>query len=168
MDEPRGLKVLVADDRSDITDTTAVLVRSWGHAVAVAYDGEAALRQAADFHPDVMLLDIGMPAMDGYEVAKAVRHREELCDTTLIAITGYGDETNRRRVREAGFDLHLIKPVDPSLLAKALAVIRQTKALLHRVEHAARRNCELRCRTALLRRELRAVFAERIGYTTRG
>ncbi len=117
------LRVLVVDDSEDAARMSAMLLRSWGHEVRVAHDGPAALERAAGFHPHVILLDIGLPGMDGYEVARHVRQNPHLTGTRLVAVTGYGQDTDRRRSEEAGFDVHLVKPVEPSALKELLAGI---------------------------------------------
>jgi len=113
-------RVLVVDDNRDAADITHALVEAWGHAVRVAYDGRSALEIAAEFRPDVVLLDIGLPGMDGYEVAARLRTEAGCATTVLVAFTGYGQEEDRRRVRNAGFDEHLVKPVDPATLEALL------------------------------------------------
>jgi CheY-like chemotaxis protein len=87
----------------------------------VAYDGPEALAEAAARRPDVVLLDIGMPQMDGYEVARRLRQGAEGGKLVLVAVTGYGQEEDRRRAREAGFDYHMLKPVDPGDLRELLS-----------------------------------------------
>jgi CheY-like chemotaxis protein len=99
----------------------ADLLRLQGHEVRTAFDGPAALAAARTFHPDVVLLDIGLPGLNGYEVARRLRHLPEAQGTLLVAITGYGREVDRRRGREAGFQHHLIKPVDLRSLERLLA-----------------------------------------------
>jgi CheY-like chemotaxis protein len=91
-----------------------------GGEVQVAHDGPAALEAIEKYRPDVVLLDIGMPGMDGFEVARRVRERDEFSRMTLIALTGWGQEEDRRRTREAGFDHHLVKPADIGALQSLL------------------------------------------------
>jgi PAS domain S-box-containing protein len=114
----KGRRVLVVDDNADSAETMATLLQIWGHEVQVASDGPAALAQAADHRPDVVLLDIGLPGMTGYEVAKRLREIPHMADAVLIAMTGYGQDEDRRRSREAGFAVHLVKPVAPDALRK--------------------------------------------------
>lgn len=109
----RARRVLVADDNRDAAQSLAELLRMEGHEVAVAFDGQQALAQFASFGPEVALLDIGMPGMTGNEVASAIRARPEGAGTVLVAITGWGQERDRQAAREAGFDVHFTKPVDP-------------------------------------------------------
>lgn len=116
----RVLQVLVVDDEQDTTDGLVKLVRRWGHAARMAYDGPAALRVAAAQRPDVVLLDIEMPLMDGRQVARQLRLDFPRTECFIIAVTGRGDEERRRQCSEAGIDLVLIKPVDPSVVATML------------------------------------------------
>jgi CheY-like chemotaxis protein len=114
-------RVLITDDNRDAADTLGRLVRAWGHPVRVAYDGPAAIAAARDFRPRVVLLDIGLGGMTGYEVAGHLRHEPGLDGVRLIALTGFGQEEDRRRSKEAGFDHHVVKPVDPDTLRGLLA-----------------------------------------------
>ncbi len=114
-------RILVVDDNVDAADTLALLLRVDGHEVRVVYDGEAALAAVAAGPPDVVLMDIGLPRLDGYEVARHLRQQPGLRGLVLIALTGWGQEEDRRRSREAGFDHHLTKPVDPDDLQRLLA-----------------------------------------------
>jgi PAS domain S-box-containing protein len=105
-------RILVVDDNVDITRSTARLLKAFGYELSIAHNGLEGLEIARKFRPDLALLDIGLPAMNGYEVAQAFRKDEELRNTVLIAISGYGQEQDRARAHEAGFDHHLVKPVD--------------------------------------------------------
>ena len=105
-----SLRVLVVDDNVDAADSAAMLLRRFGHNVRVAYSSEAALEAAVTFRPHLILLDIGLPEMDGYEVARRLREHNELKDVRLVAVTGYGQDADRQRSRAAGFDDHLVKP----------------------------------------------------------
>jgi signal transduction histidine kinase/ActR/RegA family two-component response regulator len=118
----RPLDVLVVDDSKEAAQSLAFVLGRWGYEARVAYDGAEALEQAEARRPDVVLLDIGMPGMDGYEVARRLREREGGDKVVLVAVTGYGQEEDRRRAREAGFDYHMVKPVDPGDLRELLAV----------------------------------------------
>ncbi|MBA3312857.1 MAG: response regulator [Planctomycetota bacterium] len=113
-------RILVVDDNVDAATTLGMLLRLDGHEIRFAYDGLAALDAAAEFSPEVVLLDIGLPKLDGYEVAKRLRARTETEGAVLIAVSGYGQEEDRRRSREAGFDHHLTKPVDFAVLRQVL------------------------------------------------
>lgn len=119
-----GLRVLVVEDNVDAAETLADLLRLWGYEVETVHDGEAAVYAAPRFRPRVVLLDIGLPRMNGYEVARWLRGRPELGDLLIVAVTGYGQESDRARGREAGFDHHLVKPVDLDLLRRLLAEAR--------------------------------------------
>jgi two-component system CheB/CheR fusion protein len=116
----RARSVLVVDDNRDAADTLADLISLWGHEVRCAYEGAGGLQAAGEYRPDVILLDISMPGMSGYDVARALRRHAHLDRTLLVALTGYGQEEDRRRALEAGFDHHLTKPVDPELLRRFL------------------------------------------------
>jgi CheY-like chemotaxis protein len=109
-------RVLVVDDNRDAAEVLAETLRVYGHEARLAFDGPGALDVAASFHPEVALLDIGLPVMDGYELARRLRELPEGRSMRLIAVTGYGQESDRRRSREAGFDRHLVKPIDVTTL----------------------------------------------------
>ncbi|HVW71015.1 MAG TPA: PAS domain S-box protein [Steroidobacteraceae bacterium] len=112
-------RVLVVDDNEDAANTLEALLRSLGHTARVAYDGPTAIELADEFHPEVVLLDIGMSGMNGYDVARRLRHRTGT-PIKIIAVTGWGTEEDRERSMEAGFDKHLVKPVDQAELAQEL------------------------------------------------
>jgi signal transduction histidine kinase/ActR/RegA family two-component response regulator len=120
---PRRLRVLVVDDNPDTARGMAKLLRLSGHEVRVAHSGTDALEAAREHRPEAVLLDIGLPGMDGYEVAARLRQGECCRDAVIMAVSGYGDEEARRRSKEAGFDHHLVKPVDydalPSLIGRS-------------------------------------------------
>jgi CheY-like chemotaxis protein/anti-sigma regulatory factor (Ser/Thr protein kinase) len=109
-------RVLVVDDNVDAADSIGKLLKLFGHDVRCVYDGSSALAAAKDYRPQVVVLDIGLPEMDGYEVAKRIRKISQLQKTRIVAVTGYGQEEDRRRSRDAGFDQYLTKPVDPDVL----------------------------------------------------
>jgi signal transduction histidine kinase/ActR/RegA family two-component response regulator len=113
-------RVLVVDDNRDLAESLGMVLRLWGHDVKVVYDGPGALAAAREYRPDVIFLDIGLPGLDGYEVARRLRGPLGFRDARVVAITGYGREEDRRKAREAGFDMHLTKPVDPEDLQKLL------------------------------------------------
>ena len=113
-------RVLVVDDSQDSADTLAKLLRVTGHEVRVAFDGRSALEAAATFVPQVVLLDIGLPDMSGYEVAKQMRPLPGMAKACLVALTGYGQERDRNLSRQAGLDHHLTKPVDHQALLRIL------------------------------------------------
>jgi CheY-like chemotaxis protein len=114
-------RILVVDDNVDAADSMAELLRLTGQQVAVAYDGLSALNAAQANPWDIIFLDIGMPKMNGLEVARKLRQHPGLKNVLLVALTGWGQKEDRRRSQEAGFDLHLVKPVEPAMLQQLLA-----------------------------------------------
>jgi CheY-like chemotaxis protein len=116
------LKVVVCDDNVDAADSLSALLCSLGHEAHSTYEGSAALRMARELQPQVMVLDLGMPGLDGYAVAKAVRSDAALSSVRLVALSGYGQPEDRKRTAEAGFDAHLVKPVEVEVLVAALIV----------------------------------------------
>jgi len=121
-------QVLVVDDNRDAANTMALLLRKWGHEVSLAYDGHEALTAAETHKPDLILLDIGLPGRDGYEVARLIRSQPELAGATIVALTGYGMEKDRERSQAAGFDEHIIKPVDFARLRELLKTLKSRSA----------------------------------------
>jgi len=117
------LRVLAVDDSEDTADMMMALLEMDGHLVRTAHSGPAALEAAAAFRPDVIILDIGLPGLDGYQVAQRLRADPTLRDVALIAASGYGQQADLQRSREAGFDRHLVKPLDPHELREILAGI---------------------------------------------
>jgi signal transduction histidine kinase len=113
---PQTFKILVVDDNRDAAASLSMLLELKGHLVRSAFDGEHALKLAEDFRPDIVLLDIGMPKMNGYEACRRIRERAWGAQMTLIAVTGWGQEDDRRKSSAAGFDGHLVKPVEPETL----------------------------------------------------
>ncbi|HKB37115.1 MAG TPA: PAS domain S-box protein, partial [Gemmataceae bacterium] len=109
-------RVLVVDDNVDAAESLAMLVRLWGHQVWMTHTGPEALTAAVEYRPEVLLLDIGLPGMNGYQIARELRQQPEFVRALIIAVTGYGQEDDLRRSAEAGFDHHLTKPVDPEQL----------------------------------------------------
>jgi CheY-like chemotaxis protein len=107
-----GRRVLVVDDNRDSARTMTLLLRKMGNDVATAYDGAEAVEAAAKFQPDVVLLDIGLPTLDGYEAARLIREHSSGKPLSLVALTGWGQDEDRRRSQDAGFDHHVVKPVD--------------------------------------------------------
>ena len=116
-------RVLIVDDNRDMVEVVAALAQSWGHEVAVALDGPAALELASTFLPDIALIDIGLPQMNGYELARRLRELPGMARVPLIALTGYGRDEDRRAALAAGFNLHLVKPVPPVRLEQLLATL---------------------------------------------
>jgi signal transduction histidine kinase/DNA-binding response OmpR family regulator len=117
---PIGRRVLVADDNQDAAESLSMILEMAGHEVRVVHDGLAALSAAQSFRPDTVLLDIGMPQMNGYEVARALRREPWGTGINLVALTGWGQESDRQKAMDAGFDHHLTKPVDPDALEALL------------------------------------------------
>jgi CheY-like chemotaxis protein len=117
----RPMRVLVVDDNLDAAEMLAEWLSAIGHSVRVAADGPTALEIASEFRPDVALLDIGLPVMDGYEVARRLRELPGCAKTRLIALTGYGQESDHDRSRRAGFEDHLVKPVDLDAITNAVS-----------------------------------------------
>ncbi len=114
-------RILLVDDHPDIVQTLSRLLRMSGFEVAAASDGGDALKMAAEFKPRVILLDIGLPVLDGYEVIRRLRAESAFQSTRIIAVTGYGGEDDRARTRDAGFDCHLVKPVQMDVLLATLS-----------------------------------------------
>jgi CheY-like chemotaxis protein len=119
-------RILVVDDNADSADSLALLLGIWDHDVQTANDGPAAVRAAEKFRPDVVFLDLGLPRMNGFEVARELRKLPGLAGVALVALSGYGREEDRKQTRQAGFVQHLVKPVDPD----------EIKALLGRLPGA--------------------------------
>jgi len=117
---PVKRRVLIADDNRDAATSLAMLLELEGHDVTVVHDGRQALQNIQNHSPDVAMLDIGMPEIDGYEVARRVRQQPSGRSVMLIAVTGWGQEADRARAMEAGFDLHFTKPVEPETLINLL------------------------------------------------
>jgi CheY-like chemotaxis protein len=115
-------RVLVVDDNVDAALMLAALVKQFGHEVLTVHDGPQALRVAETYRPDVILLDIGMPGMNGFEVARALREKGITPAPKIVAVTGWGKAEDHERSREAGFDMHLVKPVEVSQIQQALLV----------------------------------------------
>ncbi len=117
-------RVLVVDDNRDAAESLAVFLQLSGHTVHTAYDGVEAIQAAEKFRPDLVLLDIGMPNLNGYEACRRIRDTAWGKDMTMIAQTGWGQEDDKRRTRDAGFDDHLVKPVDPLAVVKIVAALK--------------------------------------------
>ncbi len=122
----RRMSVLVVDDNVDVAESTAIVLRVTGCDVHLAHDGTSALESVLRLSPDVVLLDIGLPGMDGYQVAEQIRARPEYKDTLLLAVSGYGQEEHRDRSKKAGFDHHLVKPIDPIALMELMRAQRSS------------------------------------------
>jgi len=118
---PVARRILVVDDNRDAAESLALMLRLVGNEVDTVYDGEQAVTAVASFRPDVVLMDLGMPRLDGLGAARAIRENPQVSDIVLVAITGWGDDSDRKLSREAGFDRHLVKPVVPSELLALLS-----------------------------------------------
>jgi len=121
-------RVLVADDNRDAAESLAVFLQIAGHIVTTAFDGEQALNAAESFRPDIAFIDLGMPKLNGYEVCRRIRATDWGKDMTLIAQTGWGQDEDKRRTREAKFNGHLVKPVDPMLVMKLVETSHDSKS----------------------------------------
>jgi DNA-binding response OmpR family regulator len=127
---PPHARILVVDDNEDAANSLATLLEVMGYEVRTAYDGPEAIAAADDFHPAVALLDIGLPRLSGYDIARHVRERRG-GDVLLVAITGWGQEEDRRRAREAGFDHHFTKPADFEVLLELIGNELQQRDASH-------------------------------------
>lgn len=125
-------RVLLVDDNQDASLTLAMLLKLEGHDVAIANDGQEALRVAPQFRPDVVMLDIGLPGMDGYDVGRRLRADPATAEVVMIAVTGYSHAEARTRSKEAGFDQHVVKPVDPAALIRSLAGLASRRSASQR------------------------------------
>lgn len=129
-----ALRVLVVDDCRDHVSLLAMLLRLWGHRPLVAYDGPSAIEMTLRHRPDVVLLDIAMPGMDGWEVARRLRRLPGAGGGLLVAVTGFGRAADVRRSEEAGIDCHLVKPVEldafQRVLAQAASLVREDRPLI--------------------------------------
>jgi CheY-like chemotaxis protein len=128
-----GQRILVVEDNRDAADSLCLLLALYGYDVAVAYSGLDGVQAAVQWRPDVVLCDIGLPGLDGYGVARKLRDNPATAKVRLIAVTAYGQDEDRRRSHEAGFEQHLVKPVDPDALQGVLncsAVLNRTSGLV--------------------------------------
>ena len=123
---PHARRILIVDDNRDAADSLGLLLRLDGHEVREANNGPKAIVVASEFHPDLIFLDIGMPGMDGYQVATRLRANPDLDDVRVIALSGYGTDLDRARSRAAGFDDHLVKPAEIGLVESILASLPAT------------------------------------------
>lgn len=119
--DKRGFKILVVDDNHDAAMSLAMMLSIMGHDTATAHDGESAVSTAETFLPEVVLLDIGLPKLNGYEVAQRIREHAWGREMFLIAVTGWGQEEDRQRSAEVGLNMHMVKPVEATALEKMLA-----------------------------------------------
>ena len=121
-------QILLVEDNADIGETLRDLLELLGHDVELVSDGVRGVQRALESRPEVMLVDIGLPGIDGYEVARQVRASPDGPKMILLALTGYGRPEDRQKAREAGFDAHLVKPVDPDELLRTLAYVNSQRA----------------------------------------
>ena len=117
----RSRRVLLIEDNVDITDFIRMQLEIWGHEVSVAHDGPSGLEAALRLRPEIALLDVGLPGMDGYELAQRIRRDPAGTEIRLVAMTGFGRPEDRAHALAAGFDAHLVKPVEPRHLQELLA-----------------------------------------------
>jgi DNA-binding response OmpR family regulator len=117
---PARHRILVVDDNHDSAMSLAMILTMMGHETRTAHDGEAAIAAAESFRPDVVLLDIGLPKLNGYEVAQRIREHAWGHDMFLIAVTGWGQDEDRQRSAEVGLNLHMVKPIEPQALQNVL------------------------------------------------
>lgn len=122
------MHILIVDDNADLVELLRMLLEAQGYAVDTASDGAQAVQMVATVRPDVLLVDIGLPDVDGYEVARRVRTTTKSPWPFLVAMTGYGQPEDRRRAMEAGFDEHMVKPVTKDQLGKLLSHVRVVQA----------------------------------------
>jgi CheY-like chemotaxis protein len=128
MSSSSSIKVLIVEDHDDSRTTLRMLLSmAHGHTVLEAADGHSALQIALDERPDAALIDVGLPGLDGYEVARRIREGTGPDAIFLIALTGYGSDEDRQKARDAGFDMHLVKPVDSAELARVLSTMAGAK-----------------------------------------
>ncbi len=115
------LRILVVDDNKDVAKVLSMMLKALGNEVQTAHDGCEAIRMAAEYRPDIVLMDIGMPELNGYEAAQQIREQDWGMSMVLVALTGWGQEEDKQRAKEAGFDHHLAKPAEPAALRELLA-----------------------------------------------
>ena len=121
-------RILLIEDNIDAAETTCMLLERRGHSVRLAYSGAEGIKLAREFMPHIILCDIGLPGMDGYQVARTMRLDPDLQSTPMIALTGYGRDKDRQQAKEAGFDMHLTKPIDSRSIQNILNLLRKEKA----------------------------------------
>lgn len=144
-----ALRILIVDDNRDAADSLATLVGLWGHVPRVAYDGHAGLAAACEEHPDCLILDINMPRMDGYTLARLVRQRGP-AGAKLVALSANADPAHGRRAEEAGFDYRLTKPADLNELERMLKMVEHVVRLAEQTEELAGKNVAIAERTERL------------------
>jgi CheY-like chemotaxis protein len=159
-----ALRVLVVDDNRDAANTLSLLLELWGYEARVAYDGANALETAAVFRPHCLFLDVAMPHMDGCTLARRLRQQPDLHEAKLIALTAFADAEHSRRICEAGFDYHLVKPADPDAIARLLTMLNEVLQLTTQTQRLTEQSAELARETKNLigaaREELQEVKQE--------
>jgi CheY-like chemotaxis protein len=155
-----ALRVLVVDDNHDAADTLAVLLSLWGYDCRVNYDGASTLQTARDYRPHCLLLDINMPRMDGYTVARQIRQQPELERVKLVALTAYSDETHAQRIQEAGFDHHVVKPANLDELERLLTMMNEVLQLASQTKELAQQNVALAGETRDLLHDVKEQIGE--------
>ena len=153
-------RLLIVDDNRDAADSLALLLGLWGYHPQVAYDGHSALDLVRAGCPDGILLDLGLPGVDGYQLATNLRRFPDCVDTPIIAVTGYATAAHRHRALAAGIDHFLIKPVDPIGLQELLGELLRVRLLAVRMEGLARRHAELAGEASTLLAEAREHVAQ--------
>jgi CheY-like chemotaxis protein len=152
------------DDNEDAADSLSELVRLWGYDCRVAHDGAAALETALEYWPHCLFLDIAMPRMDGLTLARQLRQQPAFREAKLIALTAFSNEQDRRRIHEAGFDYHLVKPADPVAIERLLAMLNEVLHLTSQTQRLTEQSAELARETKTLigeaRQELKEVKEE--------
>jgi len=126
-------RVLIVDDNRDAADALGRLINSSGYEVKVVYNGEAGLTETVDFQPDMVLLDIGMPGLDGYETVREIRRRRSDVHLIVVAVTAWSGAEDKRRAYDSGFDLHVAKPMSRQTLDELLALLDPTHSLAAKV-----------------------------------
>jgi CheY-like chemotaxis protein len=156
----RAFRVLIVDDNHDAADSLAWLASLWGYEARAVYDGTVALEAARAFRPHCLVLDIGLPGMDGYTLAKQIRKEPELKQSRLVALSAYAGDDHQSQVQAAGFDYSLKKPADPADMERLLKMIQQALRLAQRTEALAQQNVELARETKALLSEVKEEIKE--------
>ena len=149
-DKPKAkhvLRVLIVEDNHDSADSLSLLLRLWGYEHRVAYDGVSGLHTARSYRPNCLILDVGLPRLNGYDLARQIRQEPGLERAKLIALTAYSSEPHPQRVKEAGFDIYLVKPAPPAELERVLTMLDEVVRLANRSEELARQNVALATET---------------------
>jgi DNA-binding response OmpR family regulator len=156
----RSLHVLVVDDNRDAADSLCLLLRLWGYDCRAAYDGAAGLAVADTYLPDCLVLDIGLPSLDGYTLAQRIRQHPRLSRAKLVALSAYSDDAHVRRTREAGYDHQFVKPANLSELKGILDMLNEVIRLASQTEELTRQNVALATETKELLHEVKEEIKE--------